>query len=64
MDEYVLSTNLTEVPIPVPQLTCGVQLDVTSLSSAVSYVIDYGSIIGTATVNYAVSVGTVNISVL
>jgi hypothetical protein len=64
MDEYVLSTNLTQVPIPIPQLTCGVQLDVVSLSAAVSYVIDYGSIIGTATITYAVPVGSVTITVL
>jgi len=64
MDEYVLSTNNKEVPIPLPQLACNVQLDITTLTSAVSYTIDFGSTVGTGTITYQITSGNAIITIL
>tara|TARA_B100000767_G_C19777477_1_gene543541 strand:+ start:3813 stop:8600 length:4788 start_codon:yes stop_codon:yes gene_type:complete len=63
MDEYVLGTNLSSVPVPQPILACGVELNFTDQTEAVSYSYDFGSLIGGTSVAYNVTGNvTINIS--
>lgn len=63
MDEYVLSTNDKEVPRPPVVYQCGSEFNTTNTSTAVSYTIDFGTIIGDIVVNYGVTSGTVNVQI-
>jgi len=63
MDEYVLSTNNIAIPIPPPQLDCNIELNLSSITQAISYTYEFGSTIGTGTIQYNVT-GTATISVL
>ena len=63
MDEYVLSTNNIDVPVPIPQLACGIELNLSSITQAVSYTYEFGSTIGTGTINYNIT-GSATITIL
>ena len=62
MDEYVLGSNNIEVPVPQPNLACGVEVNLTALSVAQAYTVDFGSTVGTGTINYSIT-GTATIVV-
>ena len=63
MDEYVLSTNNFNVPIPEQVLGCGIELNLTSITTAKNFTFNFGSIVGQGTINYNVT-GNATISIL
>lgn len=63
MDEYVLSTNDKKVPQPEVIYECGSQFNTTNASAAITYTIDFGTVIGDFTVVYGVSSGAVVVDV-
>jgi len=64
MDEYVLSTNNIKVPVPVQTLGCGVELNLTSISTAQSFTYNFGTTIGSPTIDYNITGGSAVISIL
>jgi hypothetical protein len=63
MKEFVLGTNLRQVPVPVPKVPCGQQVTQMSATSTLEYEVDLGLVIGLVNVPYNISSGTINISV-
>ena len=63
MDEYVLSINDKEVPVPDPQLACGVEINLSAITTAKEFTFVFGNIIGQGTINYNIT-GTAVITVL
>lgn len=64
MDEYVIGTNTNSVPVPIPVLECGAQINFTNRTGAVIYTYNFTDLIGDVDIDYVVSSGSINISVL
>ena len=64
MKEFVLGTNLRQVPVPVPLVPCGQQIQQMSSSSPVVFEVDLGLVIGQVDIPYNISSGTINIDVV
>ena len=63
MDEYVLSTNGTNVPLPPVIIPCGTQKTLVNSTSQHQYTIELGSVIGGVVVNYTINSGTMSVAV-
>jgi len=63
MDEYVLSTNTTSVPLPPVIMPCGTQKSLVNSISQHDYTIELGSVIGNVVINYTINSGTMSVAV-
>ena len=63
MNEYVLSTNGNPVPVPIPKVPCGTNIEQFSSSSAVTYEVDLGLVIGIVDVDYTITSGSITIDI-
>ena len=63
MDEYVLGTNGTNIPLPPVIVPCGTQKSLVSSTAQHQYTIELGNVIGNVVVNYIISSGTMSVSV-
>ena len=63
MDEYVLGTNGTSVPLPPVIVPCGTQKSLISSTAQHQYTIELSSVIGNVVINYTISSGTMSVSV-
>ena len=57
MKEYVLGTNLIQVPTPVNEIPCGTTISQFNSSQSITYEVDLGEVIGTVDVPYNISPG-------
>ncbi|MCP4255594.1 MAG: hypothetical protein GY775_19745 [Candidatus Scalindua sp.] len=66
MDEYVIGTNLNNVPVPEPVLDCNVQLDFQEKQAgqSVQYEYNFQNLIGDVDIDYNITAGSVTIKVL
>lgn len=63
MDEYVLSTNNIEVPLPLSEIPCGQLVSQQNSSEALSFTVNFGQVIGTINVPYTISSGEIEVSI-
>jgi hypothetical protein len=62
MDEYVLSTNDVEVPVPSIPIPCGQSIHISSTSTAKTFTFDFGQVIDTTTTVTFTVTGSVTIT--
>jgi hypothetical protein len=62
MNEYVLSFTDNDLDIQTDTIECGVEITQESSSNALTYTVSLDDIIGTSTITYAVTSGSVNVS--
>jgi len=63
MNEYVLSMTDRDLEIETDTIECGMPITQESSSKVVTYNVTFDDVIGTSTINYSVTSGSVNISV-
>jgi len=63
MDEYVLSTNSTSVPLPPVIIPCGTQKSLVNSTTQHQYTIELGNVIGNVVINYTINSGTMSVGV-
>lgn len=63
MDEYVLSSNTTALPLDNTKYECGNTISLSNEVSDFNYTVNYGRSIGNATFTYNISLGTIKIHV-
>jgi hypothetical protein len=63
MDEYVLSSSDSSMPVVIPNTNCGVNIAKQNVTAAASYIVDFTLAQGVVTFNYNVSTSTVNLTV-
>lgn len=63
MDEYVLSTNGTSVPLPPVIIPCGTQKSLVDSTTQHQYTIELGNVIGNVVINYTINSGTMSVGV-
>ena len=63
MDEYVLSTNGTSVPLPPVIIPCGTQKSLVNSTTQHQYTIELGNVIGNVVINYTINSGTMSVGV-
>jgi len=64
MQEYVLGTNNQAVPVPIPKIPCGQTVVQMSSPASLVYEVDLGLVIGTITIPYIVTLGTITIDIV
>jgi len=62
MNEYVLSLTDNDLDIQTDTIECGVEITQESSSNALTYTVSLDDIIGTSTITYAVTSGSINVS--
>jgi hypothetical protein len=62
MNEYVLSFTDDDLDIQTDTIECGVEITQEASSNALTYTVSLDDVIGTSTITYAVTSGSVNIS--
>ena len=63
MDEYVLSTNGDTVPLPPVIIPCGTQKSLAGSTTAQTFTVELGGVIGNVVINYTIDTGTMSVSV-
>lgn len=63
MDEYVLSTNRSSIPLPLERFPCGQELSQVNSSEENSFIIELGNLVGSVNVPYTISAGEITISI-
>ena len=63
MNEYVLSSNDRQVPIPIAEVPCGQQLSQYGATATVTYDVILGPIIGNVNIPYTITAGTIKIDI-
>ena len=63
MDEYVLSSSDSSMPVIIPNTNCGVNIAKQNVTAAASFTVDFTLAQGVVTFTYNVSTGTVNLTV-
>ena len=61
MQEYVLGTNLQQVPTPLNEVPCGTTISQFNRTQSITYEVNLGLVIGGVDINYNISAGTVSI---
>lgn len=64
MNEYVLATNNTSVPLPLVQLPCGQEISQNQTDQTLSFTVNFGTVIGQVDIPYVISSGGITIDVL
>ncbi len=62
MNEYVLSFTDDDLEIQTDTIECGVEINQESSSNALTYTVSLDDVIGTSTITYAVTSGSINVS--
>ena len=63
MKEYVLGTNLQQVPMPLEEVPCGTTISQFNSTQSITYDVDLGLVIGDVITEINISSGTVSISI-
>ena len=63
MGEYVLGTNGTNVPLPPVIIPCGTQKSLAGSTTAQTFTVELGGVIGNVVINYTIDTGTMSVSV-
>ena len=63
MDEYVLASSDSSMPVVIPNTNCGVNIAKQNITTVTTVTVDFTSAQGVVTFNYNVSTGTVNLTV-
>tara|TARA_R100001443_G_scaffold8723_2_gene18192 strand:- start:22572 stop:27896 length:5325 start_codon:yes stop_codon:yes gene_type:complete len=63
MKEYVLGTNLRQVPMPVDEIPCGTSVSQLNATQPITFDVNLGLVIGQVDIPFSVNSGTVTITV-
>tara|TARA_R110000824_G_scaffold265436_1_gene454347 strand:+ start:1951 stop:6930 length:4980 start_codon:yes stop_codon:yes gene_type:complete len=63
MDEYVLTANTIDIPLPLRRYPCGQQISQLNALETTTFIVDLGPVIGDVSVPYTISSGEITISV-
>ena len=61
MNEFVLNSNTTSVPVAIPDIPCGQTLQLTT-SAPYTYTVNAGDVIGTVSIVFTVTAGSSNVA--
>jgi len=61
MKEYVLGTNLQQVPMPLDEVPCGTAISQFNSTQSITYDVDLGLVIGDVDVDININTGTVSV---
>lgn len=62
MNEYVLSTNNTSIPVPIVGTPCGTTLTQTNATNNLAYTVNVGETVGDVTIPYVVVDGSITVT--